>query len=147
MHSAQADSVILHFARRLRDKGGWCGETHLQEAAHFLQQLTGVPIPGHFRLWKHGPHSFDLKDLIYELIGYGFMSVSLNPAPYGPTLVTTERAERLVSSQAQTVEQHRNGIEFVTDQFADKGVAALEKLGTALLVTRELPDASAQVRS
>lgn len=147
MNKAEAEAVILHFADRLHTKGSWCGETHIQKAAYFLQQLTEVPIPGHFRLWKHGPYSFDLKDQILELVGYGLMEVSSNPFPYGPTLVVTERGDKHVRCQPEVVRQYHDQIEFVTDQLAGKGVVALEKVGTALLVTKQMPNATAECRA
>ena len=147
MTKAQTEAVVLHFARTLRQKDSWCGETHLQKALYFLQQLTGVPLPVRFRLWKHGPYSFDLSDQIGELIGYGLLSVSRNPAPYGPTLLATERAEKLLRCEAETTQQYSAQIEFVTSELARKGVVDLERLGTALLVTRAMPQGTAQERA
>ena len=57
------------FADALRARGSACGESHIQRTAFFLQQLTLVPLGLAFRLWKHGPYSFDLKDEISELLG------------------------------------------------------------------------------
>ncbi len=147
MNKAEAEAVVLRFADQLRAKGSWCGETHMQKAGFFLQQLTEVPIPGHFRLWKHGPYSFDLKDQILELVGYGLLEVRANSFPYGPTLVVTERGRRHVECHHAIVAQHDRQIEFITGQLAGKGVVALEKLGTALLVTKEMPGATVESRA
>ena len=54
--------VITRLIETLRERGSWCGETHVQKAAFFLQELMEVPTRFHFILYKHGPFSFDLRD-------------------------------------------------------------------------------------
>jgi uncharacterized protein YwgA len=62
MKEAQNRAILVTLIKSLRSKGSWCGETHIQKAAFFLQQLTGVPIDFDFILYKHGPFSFDLRE-------------------------------------------------------------------------------------
>ena len=53
-------ALLTRLIQRLRDRGSWCGETHLQKASLLLQDLTGVPLGFDYILYKHGPFSFDL---------------------------------------------------------------------------------------
>jgi hypothetical protein len=65
------------------------GETHMQKATFFLQELIKVPLGFEFLLYKHGPFSFDLRDELTFMRAQGFLR--LEPQyPYGPTLVGGE---------------------------------------------------------
>ena len=35
----QRDAVLLSLMNEMRAKGSWCGETHVQKSAYFLQEL------------------------------------------------------------------------------------------------------------
>jgi len=52
---------------QLRKEGSWCGETHVQKATLFLQDLMRVPLELEFILYKHGPFSFDLRSELTSL--------------------------------------------------------------------------------
>ena len=43
MNRLQRDVVILALLEQLKSRGSWSGETHLQEAAYFLQELLASP--------------------------------------------------------------------------------------------------------
>ena len=62
MKKSQRDAVLLSLVGEMINKGSWCGETHIQKAAYFLQVLLEVPLEFDFILYKHGPFSFDLSD-------------------------------------------------------------------------------------
>jgi uncharacterized protein YwgA len=55
-------SLLLTMNEELRRAGSWAGETHMQKAIFFLQELIKVPLGFEFLLYKHGPFSFDLRD-------------------------------------------------------------------------------------
>lgn len=44
MKRLQRDAVILSLIENLRSKGSWCGETHIQKATYFIQELLRVPL-------------------------------------------------------------------------------------------------------
>jgi len=50
-------ALLAALMKRLHDTGSWCGETHLQKAVIFVQELGY-----NARLYKHDPYSFDLRD-------------------------------------------------------------------------------------
>lgn len=62
MKKLQRDAILLSLINEMKAKGSWCGETHIQKATYFLQELLGVPLNFEFILYKHGPYSFDLGD-------------------------------------------------------------------------------------
>ena len=33
--------ILTELASELRKEGSWCGETHIQKATYFLQQMVG----------------------------------------------------------------------------------------------------------
>ena len=52
-------AILTQLVGNLRREGSWCGETHVQKATFFLQELMEVPLGFNFVLNKHGPFSFD----------------------------------------------------------------------------------------
>lgn len=55
MNRTQRQAILLALIQRLREKGSWCGETHIQKSAYFLQELLGVPLDLNVIFYKHGP--------------------------------------------------------------------------------------------
>ncbi len=146
MKPDQRQAVLLALIQRLRRKGSWCGETHIQKSAYFLQELLGVPLDLNVVFYKHGPYSFDLSDVITALRGDELLSV-IPRGSYGPTLETTEQAQKLLGRFPLTMQKYSNAIRFVADRLGTKNVSELERLSTALYVMGELPNASIDRRA
>jgi hypothetical protein len=118
----------------LRQKGSWCGETHVQKSTLFLQDLMRVPLGFDFILYKHGPFSFDLRDELTSLRADEL--TKLEPQwSYGPRIATTERSKYIQGLYSKTLERYDSAISFVTDKLAGKGVNDLERLATGFYVT------------
>lgn len=128
-------ALLTRLIERLRERGSWCGETHIQKATFFLQDLMRVPLEFDFVLYKHGPFSFDLRE---ELTGLRADElIRLEPQwPYGPRIVPTDRAQYIQKLSSKTVEKYDDRIAFVAEKLGTKAVAELERLATALYVTR-----------
>jgi uncharacterized protein YwgA len=139
-------AVLTRFVSALRERGSWGGETHIQKAAYFLQELLGVPLGFRFVLYWYGPFSFDLRD---ELTGLrGDELLTLNPQyPYGSSYKSTERASYVQSLFEKTLDEYRERIEFVADQLGAQGVKSLERLATGYYVTKGLPKAAVEDRA
>ena len=135
--------VLTKLIEKLREQGSWCGETHLQKAAFFLQELMGVPTEFNFILYKHGPFSFDLRDELTALRADGL--IELEARASGAKLVPTKRVTYVQGLYSKTVEQHESAIEFVADKLGNKNVGELERLGTAFYVTTRLMGAGASI--
>ena len=67
MNDNDRSAILLDLAAQLREHGSWTGETHVQKAAYFVQELLGVPSGFRFVLYRHGPFSFDLRASLNKL--------------------------------------------------------------------------------
>lgn len=129
-------AVVTELADRLREAGSWCGETHLQKACYFLQQLLGVPLEYEFILYRYGPFSFELREELVEMRADGLLE--LRPAPpYGPGILATEASAELRSQFPKTLSRYGEAINYVAGRLGDKWVTDLESLATALYVHEE----------
>ena len=128
-------ALILRLVERLREQGSWCGETHVQEAIFFLQELMYVPMEFDFILYKHGLFSFDLRDELTALRADELLD--LEPQrPYDPRITLTNLSEHLQKRYPKTLKKYDNRIKFVGEKLGSKEVAELERLATALYVTK-----------
>lgn len=134
-------AVVVELVRQLRSKGSWCGITHLQKAAYFLKALTGVPISSDFILYKHGPFASPFQSLVSHMLAHRLLERVPRDPPYGPSLEPGPRAPLLLNEYGPAAERFARETSFVSDRLADKGVVELEKLGTALWVTLNRPEA------
>lgn len=129
--------IVTRLTQQLRDQGSWCGETHLQKAMYFLQALMKVPTGFEFILYMHGPFSFDLRDELTSLRADGLLELQAQPAPYGPRFAPTRLSERLQAKFPKTLAKHADAIEFVAKALGNKRVDELERVATALYVTKQ----------
>lgn len=136
MQQLKKMSVILSLIDTLKKHGSWCGETHIQKSLYFLQEFTRVPLGFDFILYKHGPFSFDLRDELSSMQADNMLKIILQPYPYGPSLETTEVSMELRSRFPVTLGKYASAIEFISKNLGTLGVAELERIATALYVTK-----------
>ena len=129
-------AILTRLASELRAAGSWCGETHIQKAVYLLQALLGVPTDFRFVLYKHGPYSFDLADELTGLRGDQLLALEVE-APYGPALCADPASERLEVERKQMIARFADHLRYVAQVMGDRTVAQLERLGTALYVTKQ----------
>jgi len=137
MDRLQKVAVLTELADRMRERGSWCGETHLQKAAYFLQDLLGVSLDFDFVLYKHGPFSFDLREELAAMRADGLLELEPQEEPYGPKLVPTPRSKELRDRYPKTLGRFNKPISFVADKLGEKGATALERLGTAFYMKQK----------
>jgi hypothetical protein len=130
------EAVLVGLARRLDENGSWSGETHIQKAAFLLHELTNVPFDFEFILYKHGPFSFELRDELSAMRADRLLERQPQPAPYGPRIVVTERGEQLEHRLAKTMKRYGPAIDWIAAQTGPRNVLELERLATALWITR-----------
>src|SRR5438552_469892 len=123
MNRLQKAAILATLTEKLRERGSWCGETHLQKATYLLQEMLRVPTDFDFILYKHGPFSFDLRDEITSLRADGVLALEPQPDPYGPKLVTAEGTQRLQKLFPKTLKRYKNALEAVAEEVSDKGVS------------------------
>jgi hypothetical protein len=141
MERLQKAAVLTRLLDTLRDQGSWGGETHIQKAAFFLQELLEVPLGFEFVLYRYGPFSFDLRDELTGLRADDLLALEIR-APYGPRLLTTAQGKTWQDRYPKTLARHGEAIEFVSRTLGDEDVAGLEKLATSLYVTRKMGEKS-----
>lgn len=137
MKRLQRAALLVTLAENLRARGSWCGETHIQKGAYLLQELLGVPLELDYCLYKHGPYSFDLSDELTSLRADKIFDQEKQPYPYGPKLKPGEMAQKARELSPKTLAKYEQHVTFIADKLADSGVQTLERLATALYVTKE----------
>lgn len=148
MKRFERDAVVTALIDELDHHGSWCGETHIQKAMFFLQEMAGTDLGFDFILYKHGPFSFDLRDELTAMRADLLLELDVRRFGYGPSLRPTDNARAMVKRYAETVDQARPGIEFVATRVGDRDVTELERLGTALYVARrKKPGASPEIQA
>ena len=138
MNDSRRNALVAALAWRLRDRGSWSGETHVQKATYLLQNLMGVPLNFDFILYKHGPFSFELRDAISSMRADGVLELEHQPYPYGPSMVVPdERRTWVEASYPRALKRYQSDLDFVANWIGNKKVSTLEQLATALYVTLE----------
>lgn len=130
-------AILMRLIGDLRERGSWCGETHLQKAAFFLQELMEIPLEFDFILYKHGPFSFDLRDELTSLRADELI-VLVPHRRYGPRISPTDRSEYIQRLFSKTLEKYGPRISFVAQKLGPNDVTDLEGLGTALFITKRM---------
>jgi hypothetical protein len=142
MERLKKAAIITRLIERLRERGSWCGETHIQKAMLFLQDMLQVPTDWDYVLYRHGPFSFELRDELTALRGDEILKLEPQYPPYGPKVGVTERAGYVQGLFEKTLAEYEPRIAFVADRLGAKGVTELERLATAYWVTKENPGMS-----
>ncbi len=147
MMGRQREAIILSLIEKLKCNKSWCGETHIQKATYFLQELLNVPLELGFILYKHGPYSFDLKDEL-NIMQSDMILKSISHVPYGASLYPGDTSNQIKECYPNIINQYEKDINFVAQNLSSKNVSELEKLATALYVTKNREtDGSVQQRA
>jgi hypothetical protein len=144
MNKQERYALLAALVVHLQKSGSWCGETHVQKAVYLAQELLHAPFQYNFRLYKHGPYSFDLTDELASMRADDALELRPQAYPYGPCLAPTGRGERTMEEHSTLVQEHNSAFSFIAQWFGDKHVKELERLATAYLVTCEMPEGSPQ---
>ena len=130
-------AVLLSLVEVLKNNGSWCGETHIQKATYFLQQMLDGDLGHEFILYKHGPYSFDLSEELGRLRADNLLEV-VPQHRYGPQMLPGQAWDDLKQAFPKTLDRYAEKVIFLGQWLGNKRVAELERLATALYVTREL---------
>jgi len=132
--------LIGGVVKTLRDRHSWSGETHIQKSAYIAKQIKHVPFESEFVLYKHGPYSFDMNKSLSHMRGRGLLTMTPNPG-FGSTYDINEPLWAALNKAANNVfAQFEERIVFVCGILANKNVAALERIATAIFLKAEHPD-------
>jgi hypothetical protein len=138
MNRLAQDAVLVGLARRLYDHGSWTGETHIQKASYLVSDLLNVPFDFEFILYKHGPFSFQLRDELSALRADRMLERESQPPPFGPRFLVTSRGRELEERFQRTMQRFGDRLDWIAERLGSRGVVELERLATALWVTREM---------
>jgi len=128
-------AVLVTLVETMKEQGSWCGETNIQKASYFLQEMMDVPLGFEFILYKYGPYSFELTDELTGLLADSILDLGVRDARYGPCYGRGPISELILSKFPKTVCQYRPRIDFVASRLGEKGIGELERLATALFVS------------
>lgn len=133
MNEQTQSAILLSLIEHLRSQGSWCGETHVQKATYFLQELLGAPLGFDFTLYKYGPYSFGLTDVLSAMRADALIRLSPNP-PYGPSLELGDASQQIRTQFPRTLKRFEKEVDFVARHLGAKPVSELEAVSTALYV-------------
>ena len=88
-------ALLVDMIERLRGRGSWCGETHIQKAMFILQDIAKANLGYKFVIYKHGPYSFELSNELTEMRAVGILELSFPKEGYGPSIPATEFGKRV----------------------------------------------------
>lgn len=128
-------AIILDLAKKLRARGSWCGETHIQKAAFILQQISKSKLGYKFVLYKHGPYSFDLSDEITAMKASEIVEFVFPQKGYGPSVRLTRFGEKLYDVNREEIDKYARISDFVANWFGSRDVRYLERVATAYFIT------------
>jgi uncharacterized protein YwgA len=134
MKKLQRAAVLVSLVKSLRENKSWCGETSVQKAAYFLQELLEVPLDFDFVLYKYGPYSFELSEELTSLCADSFLDLEIRDSRYSPSYLPGEMEDFLFDKFPKTAKRFREQVEFVSVRLGNRHVPELERLATALYV-------------
>jgi hypothetical protein len=132
----QKHAAIMALIEELRSADNWCGETHVQKTSYFINVLSNHELGFEFILYKHGPFSFDLGETLSVMASLRYLEDEVPNPRYGPRLKPNPEGSKMLRNQfGELAQKLKPQIAFVVKKLAPYGVAALERLGTALYFT------------
>lgn len=136
MKRLQRAAVLVTVVDAMKEQGSWCAETNMQKACYFLQEMTHVPLGFEFILYKYGPYSFELTDELTGLLADSILDLTIRDPRYGPCYGCGRVSQLIVSRFPRTISRFRRPVDFVASRIGNRGIGELERLATALYVTR-----------
>lgn len=134
LNNKKRAAVLISLTREMQRHGSWCGETHIQKAVFFLQELLRVDSGFEFILYRHGPFSFDLRDQLTSMRADDLLAIAIRQEGYGPTYIPTDFSREFLERYPRTTFRYKSQIEFVAKELKDKRVTDLEKLATVFFI-------------
>lgn len=132
LNDIERRQLLCKLVGTMREKGSWCGETHIQKSVLFLQSFLGIPLGYRFVMYKHGPFSYDLRRELGQMLDGFIMDLKPNEG-YGPSYLLGIRGD----TYAHQSEQFKDEIQFVCNNVSIKGTRELERFSTAYFVGLE----------
>src|SRR5262245_19872824 len=120
MNRKKRSALLVLLTREMQKRGSWCGETHIQKAMFFLQELLSVNSGFEFILYRHGPFSFDLRDELLSMRADDLLALTIKQEGYGPAYVPTDFSEEFLSNFPKTAARYNDQVRFLANELKDK---------------------------
>ena len=140
-------AIVVDLIMKLRSRGSWCGETHIQKGIYILQDLLNANFGYKFVIYKHGPFSFELSNELSGMRASDIIGIVFPKEGYGPSIVATDFGKRVLDTHKENLEKFLPVSDFVANWFEKNDVKHLEKIATAYFVTKKYPREPAAVRA
>jgi uncharacterized protein len=123
------------------------GRTALMKLCYFLQELRGVWLGYSFSLYSYGPFdSTVLSDLGEgEALGILRETIVYYPSSYGYRITCDMDADTLADLGGDLLQNHRDDIDWVVQEFGNFSAANLELASTLIYADREAHAAEEQI--
>lgn len=141
MSNLKQAAILAQLIEKLRSRGSWAGETHIQKACFFMQNLFDGENEFDFVLYHYGPFSFDLREKLENMLAEGFVELD-RVLGYGPKFSVTERGKELMRKFPNALSNRINEIEQTANFVRDRNAGELERTSTALYLLMKNPGAS-----
>src|SRR6185312_12815518 len=115
-------ALVVDLVQRLRRRGSWCGETHLQKALYILQDLTNSNFGYKFVIYKHGPYSFELNNELSAMRASNILEFQFPKDGYGPSIAVTPFGERVHEINSENIKNFSAVEDFLANWFAASDV-------------------------
>jgi uncharacterized protein YwgA len=136
----QRQAAVLSLIDALRKNSSWCGETHVQKSAFFLQILSEAKLGYDFSLYKHGPYSFELRSSLSVMATLKYIQSDVIDSRYGAQISPTPAGEKILMQRYGSLAKELEPIiAYLAVKFGNKGVKDLERVSTALYFTKVDP--------
>src|SRR5260370_15146309 len=132
-------ALIVDLLKKLRERGSWCGETHIQKALYISQDLAKANFGYKFVMYKHGPFSFDLKDELSAMRANGIIEFVFPQQDYGPSIRVTKFGDRVYEMNLENIEDFQRTNTFVANWLAASDVRSPRKSLPLITLRRRIP--------
>jgi len=141
MSNLKQAAILAQLIEKLRSRGSWAGETHIQKACFFMQNLFDGEDDFDFILYHYGPFSFDLRDKLENMLAEGFVELD-RALGYGPQFRVTDRGKMLMEKFPNALGNRMEQIEGTANFVRNRNAGELERTSTALFLIRKNKGAS-----
>lgn len=133
-------ALVAELAHLPEAKSPWLGKTALQKLVYILQEVCGVDCGYRFQLYTHGPFtSQPLADLdLTESFGAVRVKFMQMPGGYsGYKITAAEKNDAIRARGAEFIQQHRNSIDQMAEEFGSLATKDLELRATIIYADRD----------
>lgn len=139
MNYNQTVLALLGLISELNSIESWSGETHIQKTFFMWATLNNIDLDLDYTIYKYGPYSFKLHDLIETLKNMEMVNLKTYKN-YGPSILLSENGRSVLNKLKKDITIDEDAIKRVCADFGKKNVGELEKISTAVFLLKNSQD-------